>query len=412
MTRRTPTIRVRLAVLYASLVTAAGAIVVVVTYALVAALPATVNSSTILPDGQTARTSFQVPDRQDFEPQCRAALASKQTEPALRDKCVVAYQVWSAQTQHDTTLSHLLRYSLATLAVVVALAAMAGWLIAERVLRPVRTITAAARTASESNLSARVALGGPRDELRELADTFDDMLDRLQTAFQTQGRFIANASHELRTPLMLMRTSVDVVLAKQAPTPSDISDLARDVRTAVDQADKLVEALLTLARNERGLTVRDEVDLATVADDVLDSADTLDRYLHVSLDPAVTTGDPVLIERLITNLVDNAVRYNVAGGDIWVTTGIVDGQPTAVIANTGPIIAPDAAGDLFEPFHRLHDRTTRDGFGLGLAIVASIATVHDGTVTASPRPQGGLDIVLAMPRSGLPSSAITPPHHG
>jgi signal transduction histidine kinase len=399
VTRPRLTIRVRLTLLYTGLFAAGGAILVSITYALVAHLPTVDSSSTRLPGGQVATSSFLVPDRQRFEPQCREALATKEADPNLRDKCVVAYQIWGAQSQRDATVSHLVQYSLTTLAAVVALAALAGWIVAGRALRPVHRITAAARAASERNLSERVALSGPRDELRELADTFDDMLGRLQSAFDSQERFIANASHELRTPLSVMRATVDVVLAKPAPSQSELRGMAQDVRVAVDHAEGLVEALLTLARNERGLTVREDVDLATVAEDVLDSVEPLDRHPHASLRPALTAGDPVLLERLLANLVDNAVRYNVPGGDVWVATSIVDGRPTAVVANTGPVIPPDAVGGLFEPFHRLHDRTTSDGFGLGLAIVASIAAMHHGTVTARPRPGGGLRIVLTMPPS-------------
>ena len=211
-------------------------------------------------------------------------------------------------------------YSLITLAVVIALAAILGWIFSGRALRPVHQITAAARAASEHNLSARVALRGPRDELRELAETFDEMLGRLQAAFEGQRRFIANASHELRTPLAVMRTTVDVVLGNPDSTPDDLRGMAADIRAAVDHAEHLIGALLILARNERGLTVHEEVDLATVAEDVLDAADLGDRRVHATLEPAVISGDPVLAERLIANLVDNAVRYNAAAGDIWIST--------------------------------------------------------------------------------------------
>jgi signal transduction histidine kinase len=398
-----PTVRVRLTLLYTGLFAAGGAILVVITYALVAALPTAANSSSIrLPGGPVATSSFRVPDRQSFEPICIQALSAKDADPNLRDKCVTAYQVWGAQSQRDATLSHLVQYSLTTLAVVVALAAVAGWIVAGRVLRPVHKIAAAARAASEHDLSARVALTGPRDELRELADTFDEMLGRLQTTFDSQERFIANASHELRTPLMVMRATVDVVLAKPVPTHTELRGMAQDIRVAVDHAEGLVEALLTLARNGRGLTVREDVDLATIAEDVLDAVEPRDRRAHASLEPAVTSGDPVLLERLIANLVDNAVRYNIPGGDVWVTTSTVGGRPSVVVANTGPIVPPEAIGGLFEPFHRLNDRTTGDGFGLGLAIVASIAAMHHGTVTAHPRSEGGLQVVFTMPPSTTP----------
>lgn len=397
MTRPQPTIRVRLTLLYTGLFTAGGAILVVITYALVAALPAVASSSVQLPNGGVDTSSFHLPDRQGFEPICTRALATKDADPNLKDKCAVAYRIWGAQDQRDATLSHLVQYSLITLAVVVALAAVAGWIIAGRTLQPVHQIAAAARAASEHDLSARVALTGPRDELRELADTFDDMLGRLQAMFDSQERFIANASHELRTPLTVMRTAADVVLAKAVPTPADLHGMAHDIRAAVDHADALIQALLTLARSGRGLAVREDIDLATIAEYVLDSINPLDRHLHMSLQPATTTGDPVLLERLIANLVDNAVRHNTPNGHLWVTTTTVDGQPTITVANTGPTIAPEAVGGLFEPFHRLNDRTTSDGFGLGLAIVASIAALHHATISAHPRPDGGLHITLTTP---------------
>jgi len=258
-------------------------------------------------------------------------------------------------------------------------------------------ITAAARVASEHNLSARVAPAGPRDELRELAETFDEMLGRLQAAFEGQQRFIANASHELRTPLAVMRATVEVVLSNPDSTPGDLRGMAADIRAEVDHAEHLIGALLILARNERGLTVREQVDLATAAEDVLDTAGLAGRRVHATLEPAVISDDPVLAERLIANLVDNAVRYNIAAGDIWIDSRTLAGSSQLTVANTGPIISPADAGRIFQPFERLSDRTSHDGFGLGLAIVASIAAIHGGTVTASPRHDGGLSVMVTIP---------------
>jgi signal transduction histidine kinase len=383
------TIRVRLTLLYTGLFTACGAIVVVITYALVAGLP-------LLVAGQNAAQTQGNP-RVVLE-MCQQTAGD--IDPGLQAKCASLSEggfLNGALTQRDATLSHLLQYSLTTLGAVIALAALAGWIVAGRVLRPVHQITAAARTASEHNLSARVSLTGPRDELRDLADTFDDMLGRLQAAFESQQRFIANASHELRTPLTVMRATVDVVLAKPEPVPADLLGMGQDIRIAVDHAEALVEALLTLARNEHGLTVHEQVDLATVAEDVLDSTDLRDRRRHPTLQPAMTSGDPVLLERLVANLVENAVRYNHSGGDIWLSTATMDGQAILVVTNTGPAVPPDNLDGLFEPFQRLHDRTTRDGFGLGLALVASITAVHHGQVTAYPRHNGGLTVTVTLP---------------
>jgi signal transduction histidine kinase len=312
-------------------------------------------------------------------------------------KCNAVFRQQGARDQRDLTLHHLLQYSLFTLAVVIALAAVLGWIAAGRALRPVHRITAAARAASEHNLSSRVALHGPRDELHELAETFDEMLDRLQAAFEGQRRFIANASHELRTPLAVMRATVDVVLDNADSTPADLRGMATDIRSAVDHAEQLIGALLILARNERGLTVHEKVDLATAAEDVLDSAGPGDRRVHATLEPAVISGDPVLVERLVANLVDNAIRYSAAAGDIWVSTSTVAGSSDLTVANTGPVISPASVDRIFEPFQRLNNRTSYDGFGLGLTIVASIAAIHGGTATARPRDDGGLSVTVTIP---------------
>jgi signal transduction histidine kinase len=379
------TVRARLTLLYSGLFAVCSATVVAVSYLLVARLePQT--------QGQQAPARFLA--------QCRAEQLRAHPDARILAKCNTYSQLQGAQHQRDLTLSHLLEYSLITLAVVIALAAFLGWIAAGRVLRPVHRITAAARDASDRNLSARVALEGPRDELHELAETFDDMLERLQTAFESQKRFIANASHELRTPLAVMRATVDVALDNNASTPSDLRQMATDVRAAVDHAERLIGALLLLAQNERGLTVRDQVDLATVVEDVLDAADLGRRRVHVALESAVIAGDQVLIERLVANLVDNAVRYNTDAGDIWVSTSSVATTSRLIVTNTGPLISAVEAGRAFEPFQRLNNRTSHDGVGLGLTIVSSIAAVHGGTVAAEAREAGGLSLTLTFPSLG------------
>jgi len=264
----------------------------------------------------------------------------------------------------------------------------------------VHRITAAARAASERNLSERVALRGPHDELHELAATFDEMLDRLQAAFEDQKRFIANASHELRTPLAVMRTTADVVLGNPDSTPDDLRGMAADIRAAVDHAEHLTGALLILARNERGLTVHEEVDLATVVEDVLDTVELRGRQMHEILEPAPVSGDPVLIERLVANLVENAVRHNAAEGDIWISSRTVDESSLLTVANTGEVISPADVDRIFQPFQRLDDRTSHDGHGLGLTIVASIAAIHGGTAAARPREDGGLTVTVTLPVPG------------
>src|SRR6202035_952927 len=342
-------------------------------------------------------------DLASFAARCRSAELSAHPNPFVLAKCASFFQQQGARGQRDVTMSHRRQYSLITLAVVMALAAILGWIFSGRALRPVHLITTAARAASEHNLSARVAPTGPRDELRELAETFDEMLGRLQAAFEGQQRFIANASHELRTPLAVMRATVDVVLSNPDSTPGDLRAMAADIRAAVDHAEHLIGALLILARNERGLTVHEEVDLATAAEDVLDTAGLGDRRVHAMLEPAVISGDPVLAEHLIANLVDNAVRYNVADGDIWISTRTMAGCSQLTVANTGPVISPADIDRIFQPFQRLSDRTSHDGSGLGLAIVDSIAAVHGGTATARPRNDGGLSVTVTIASAGPPA---------
>ena len=388
MSRPRPTVRARLTLLYTGLFAVCGVIVVAVSYAQVAQLPA---------QGQRNGRPPTAGDLARFAAQCRSEELSAHPDPRVLAKCASYFQQQGAQGQRDLTLSHLLQYSLITLAVVIALAAILGWIFSGRALRPVHRITTAARAASEHNLSARVAPTGPRDELRELAETFDEMLGRLQAAFEGQQRFIANASHELRTPLAVMRATVDVVLGNPDSTPGDLRGMAADIRAAVDHAEHLIGALLILARNERGLTVREETDLATVAEDVLDTAGLGDRRVHATLEPAVISGDPVLAERLIANLVDNAVRYNIGAGDIWISTRTMAGSSQLTVANTGPVISPADADRIFQPFQRLSDRTSHDGSGLGLAIVASIAAIHGGAATARPRNDGGLSVTVTIP---------------
>jgi signal transduction histidine kinase len=386
VTRPRLTIRARLTLIYTGLFAVCGAIVVAVSYTLVAQLG-------VPGQGQQPSSS----DLTSFLGRCRSEQPSAHPDKNLLAKCNAALQQLGAQHQRDLTLSHLLTYSLITLGVVIALAAILGWVFSGRALRPVHRITAAARAASEHNLSARVALRGPRDELRELAETFDDMLDRLQAAFEGQQQFIANASHELRTPLAVMRTTVDVVAANPDSTTGDLRAMGADIRAAVDHAEHLIGALLLLARNERGLTVHEEVDLATVAEDVLDTAGLGDRRVHATLEPAVISGDPVLAEHLIANLVDNAVRYNTAAGDIWISTRTAADASQLTVANTGPVVSPADVDRIFQPFQRLNNRTSHDGFGLGLAIVASIAAIHGGTATARARDDGGLSVTVTIP---------------
>ncbi len=382
------TVRARLTLLYSGLFACGGAIIVAVSYVLVAQLG-------VRGQGQQRSAPASVPAT--FQAQCRAAKLSAHPDKGILAKCNAALQQLGAQGQRDLTLSHLLQYSLITLVVVIALAAILGWILSGRALSPVHKITAAARAASEHNLAARVELTGPHDELRELAGTFNEMLGRLEAAFESQKRFIANASHELRTPLAVMRTTVDVVAGNPDSSSTDLRVMAGEIRTAVDHSEQLIGALLILARNERGITVREEIDLATIAEDVLDSADLHDRVVHPTLQLAAISGDPLLAERLIANLVDNAVRYNTAAGDIWISTDTTAGHSRLIVANTGPIVTAADSDRILQPFERLNDRASHDGYGLGLTIVASITAIHGGTVTVQPRSDGGLSVTVSIP---------------
>jgi signal transduction histidine kinase len=396
------TARTRLTALYTAVFAAGGGVLVAVTYALVRQ---SLSNATQLP----AAASKQATQASDALAMCaRLKLAGQPVPGNLAAKCAAAYQLGvqtGVQAQSDAVLHDLLLISIATLGVVLVLAAFGGWLLAGRVLRPVQEITAAARAAGGEDLTRRVGLRGPRDELRELADTFDAMLDRLQAAFTAQGRFIANASHELRTPLATLRTTVDVVLAKPDPSRQELIRMAEEVRTAVDEAGALLDALLVLARNERGLTRRDLVDLADLASTATAEVDA--DSLDVELDggSAVVAGDPVLLQRLVVNLVDNATRYNLPGGHVRIRVGVEGPDAVLVVANSGPIVPADRVADLFEPFDRLEQRTGT-GLGLGLTLVRSIAELHGGSATASASPTGGLVVEVRLPADSSASPEV------
>jgi signal transduction histidine kinase len=285
-------------------------------------------------------------------------------------------------------------------------AAGLGWLVAGRALRPVRSITEAARRASELRLGQRLALTGPDDELKQLADTFDVMLERLDAAFTSQKQFVANAAHELRTPLTAMRTAIEVTLAKPARTPEQLEAMAERVKRSVEQAEATVEALLALATSQLGPAAREEIDLATAAEDALDAIDRRDIEVEAALEPAVARGDRVLIERMIANLVENAVRHNRPGGWVGIRTLQRDDDAVFEIANTGPDVAADQIPTLFEPFARAEQRlNSSDGVGLGLSIASAIARSHHATISARPRDGGGLELSVRVP--GTNSGAIT-----
>jgi len=401
-------VRTRLALLYAVLFLISGSALLGLTYGLVAAnLPAK-------PASSASR----------FSPQQLAKLSVacklQQSDPGMVAACKSAFTE-GGETVRQRALNSLLTFSLVGLGVMTVASGGLGWYVSGRVLRPVRAITETARRASDQHLGERLALTGAQDELKELADTFDEMLERLDLAFAAQRRFVANASHELRTPLTVMRTAIDVTLAKPSPTAPQLKDMAVRVRRSIDRAETMVEALLTLAVSDQGKLSTEFSDLATWAEDAIDAAapeiQRLDLHVVAELNPAETTGDPQLLERMISNLVDNAVRHNEPGGWIRLRTGSKDAAAYLEIANSGPLVPDDAVPSLFEPFRRLETRTgVRDGVGLGLSIARSVVTAHGATVTARSQPAGGLDVSVLLPRhlaaNGGPALPLDPALNG
>jgi signal transduction histidine kinase len=288
--------------------------------------------------------------------------------------------------------------------VLVALAL--GWLIAGRFLRPLRTITATARDISVSNLSRRLSLAGRGDEFTELGETLDDLFARLEGAFQAQRHFVANASHELRTPLTAERTLLQVALADPDATVQTLRSTCQQLLAVGDQQERLIEALLTLASSERGIDRWQPFDLAEIAGKaIMDHRPDADRRgirIDAELHPAPATGDPSLAGSLVANLADNAIRHNLDGGRAEISTAVAGDQAILSVSNTGAVIPPGEVDRLFQPFQRLGTERvgSADGYGLGLAIVRAIASVHGATVTASARPEGGLDIQVSFPRLG------------
>ena len=302
----------------------------------------------------------------------------------------------------EVTLADFLTQAAIALAVVTVLAAVLGWLVAGRVLRPIRTISATAHRLSAENLSERVPVTTPADELATLAATINGMLDRIQQGIAERDRvltsqrmFTANAAHELRTPLTTMRAAIDVTLDSE-PHTAELLAMSGDVRTAVEQSQHTLDGLLTLARSQAGAGTRDGVDLADIVAAALDGV-TL--TVHADLRPAPVSGEPVLLERMCANLVDNAVRHNRAGGHLDVATGVADGWAFLRVGNTGAPIPRDSVGQLREPFVRgegARIRTDR-GAGLGLSIVDAIVAAHRGGLAIAARPGGGLDVAVHLP---------------
>jgi len=320
-----------------------------------------------------------------------------------------------AAERHSVLHALLLRSGIA-LAIMALIAVWLGWIVAGRVLAPLKVITARTREISEENLHERLAIAGPQDEVKELSDTIDGLLARLEGAFAAQRRFVANVSHELRTPLAMMRTSLDVGAAKPRPMSDDARVLSGKVREGLDQAERLVESFLVLARAEvGGISDLETVSLPELVRAALEAraeaAEGRDITVHAALGEADVAGSGVLVARLASNLLDNATRHNRPGGMIAVTTEADSATVRLTVESDGRTIEPEEAGRLAEPFRRLGaDRTrSENGVGLGLAIVAAIATAHNGTLDLRPRPEGGLTAIVELPRADPPAAGAARP---
>jgi signal transduction histidine kinase len=393
-TRLRRTVRLRLTLLYGGMFCVCGAALLAIAYLLTSHF-----SGTVL------QVSHQAPARS-----ARSASEPGAPLPALPSLARLERQAQhDLVAQHSSDLHQLLVWSLVALAVMGVVSLATGWIVAGRVLAPLRTMTARTRRISQDSLHERLALGGPADELRELGDTIDELLARLEAAFGAQRRFVASASHELRTPLTRIRTALDVALGKPEPAPPQLIALNQKVREGLDRADRLMDGLLALGRAEHGeLTDSAVLALHELIDAVLEEheAQIAARQITVErcLDPSWTTGSTTLLGRLVENLVDNGVRHNQAGGWMRVTLRDAGGRARLTVETGGPPLDQALVDELAQPFRRLRsDRTgSVQGAGLGLSIVAAVATAHHGALTLRAREQGGLRVVIDLP--------LAPPH--
>ena len=313
-------------------------------------------------------------------------------------------QAGSVEAAQRATDSHrLLVTSGIALVVVTVLALLAGWFVAGRMLRPIRTITRTAQKISSTNLHERLDLSGPQDELKELGDTLDELFGRLDASFEAQRHFVANASHELRTPLTVERTLLQVALDDPDTSLDEWRSTALEVLASSDEQTRLIEALLALASGESGLYGHQSIDLATtvvaILKDVRADAEQMGIEINATTIAAPLEGDPLLINRLVANLVSNAIRHNVDNGHVEVIAGTDDGNAVLSVTNSGPVIAEGDVERLFQPFQRLDPRRAhyKDGHGLGLSIVQAIATAHGARISAYPNTDGGLSIKVIFP---------------
>ncbi|GAA1300028.1 HAMP domain-containing sensor histidine kinase [Streptomyces sanglieri] len=380
-----PTIRIRLTLLYGGMFLIAGILLLSIIYMLAAqALHVGSELPFKIVNGQVTSDVCNLPEK-----------ASPESFNAAMNSCV--------NHQRQQALDTLLNRSLLALVGLSVIAFAFGYAMAGRVLSPLGRITRTARRVAGTDLSRRIELDGPDDELKELADTFDEMLDRLERAFTAQQRFVGNASHELRTPLAINRTLLEVHLS-DPQAPPELKQLGKTLLATNERSEQLVEGLLLLARSDNQIVERKPVDLEEVASRAIDQTrgEAEERGVEIRGEraPAVVQGNGVLLERIALNLVQNAVRYNVPeGGWVEVTTGLQGGQAVLVVSNTGPVVPAYEIDNLFEPFRRLRtERTGSDkGVGLGLSIARSVARAHGGRIIAEPREGGGLVMRVSLP---------------
>jgi signal transduction histidine kinase len=397
-----PTVRLRLTAWYASIFLLGGAVLLAISYAIVSrnttSFPTRVQERLTVKNGALQGvTRVEVAPPTGIPPQLRGP--DRQTFLRLERARRAAEGQVTAEIHRQTAIDFALALLGTTL-----LSLLAGWVVAGRALRPVARITAAARrVAAEGDLGERIALDGPADELRELADTFDVMLARLDRTFASQQGFVANASHELRTPLAIMRAEIEERLDDPSSSESELREMATVVHDAVGRSEALITSLLLLARGQEALTRRDSVDLAEVVRSVVarSEPDAAERGIRIEIvdRPASCRGDRELLGRLLANLVENALRYNHIGGFVRLETDQSDDHANLRVSNSGEVVPADALSRLFEPFFRVDSSRSRDsgGAGLGLSIVAAVAATHGGAASAAAREGGGLVVTVSLP---------------
>jgi signal transduction histidine kinase len=387
-------VRLRLTLLYGVLFLLSGAVLLTITYLLVGNSGSNVALSTHSTTS-SGDESVSVILGETLPADARLTEAERRIAEAVQEQAV---------QQHTETMHQLLVKSGVALAVMSVIAVVLGWLVAGRVLRPLRTMTATIQLISARNVHERLAVTGPRDELKSLADTVDGLLGRLESALDSHKRFVANAAHELRTPLTLEHALLEETVLDTETTAEGFRAQFKELMIVSDQQARLLDSLLVLATSERGLDNVDDlesVDLSGLTGDVLRAAEPearrQDLAVTAEVRPARVTGAPALVECLVANLVDNAMSYNVPDGRVEVATGTEGARSFLSVANTGPPVPPEMVDRLLNPFQRL-DRTADDGHhGLGLSIVQSIAVAHSADLTVRARPGGGLAIKVLFP---------------